>query len=100
MKKQVYFTIIGIGALLAIIGFIPGGMSGIWGVLIAGITGVIYYFNRRTEAKVQERLASEEDSFSGSAGGRSAAAKPAVPADEEPKEESSPGEDTPDKDSK
>ncbi len=63
MKKQVYFTIIGIGAVLAIIGFIPGGMSGIWGVLIAGITGVLYYFNKRNETKVNERLEGEEKTF-------------------------------------
>ena len=60
MKKQVYFTIIGIGAVLAIIGFIPGGMSGIWGILIAGITGVLYYFNKRNEERVQERLEHEQ----------------------------------------
>ncbi|MBN1687218.1 MAG: hypothetical protein JW852_11215, partial [Spirochaetales bacterium] len=63
MKKKIYFTIIGIGAVLAIIGFIPGGMSGIWGVLIAGITGVLYYFNTRNEAKVAERLEGEQKHF-------------------------------------
>jgi len=68
MKKKVYFTIIGIGALLAIIGFIPGGMSGIWGILIAGITGALYYFNVRTEKRVQERLENEEKGLSGGGG--------------------------------
>jgi hypothetical protein len=60
MKKQIYFTIIGVGAILAIIGFRPGGLHWIWGILIAGITGVLYYFNRRTEQKVQERLEGQE----------------------------------------
>jgi hypothetical protein len=63
MKKQIYFAIIGIGAVLAIIGFIPGGMSGLWGVLIAGITAVVYFINTRNEAKVQERLAEEKGMF-------------------------------------
>ena len=61
MKKQIYFTVIGIGALLAIIGFIPGGMSGLWGVLIAGVTGLLYYFNVKNERKVQERLEEEKE---------------------------------------
>jgi len=63
MKKQVYFTIIGIGALLAIIGFIPDGMSGLWGILIAGVAGAVYYFNTRNEKKVQERLEEEQNAF-------------------------------------
>ena len=63
MKKQIYLTIIGIGALLAIIGFFPGGMSGIWGILIAGITGAIYYFNTKNEQKVEERLEGEQETF-------------------------------------
>ena len=63
MKKQVYFTIIGVGAILAIIGFRPGGLHWIWGLLIAGITAVVYYFNRKTEQKVQERLESQEKDF-------------------------------------
>jgi len=63
MKKQIYFTIIGIGAILAIIGFIPGGMSGIWGVLIAGIAGALYYLNTKNEKKVNERLQNEEKTF-------------------------------------
>lgn len=61
MKKQVYFTIIGIGALLAIIGFIPGGMSGLWGIIIAGAAGAIYYFNTKNEQRVRERLENEQN---------------------------------------
>ena len=76
MKKQVYLTVIGIGAVLAIIGFIPGGMSGIWGVLIAGIAGLLYYFNRKTEAKVAERLKSEEENLKPQASKKPAGAKP------------------------
>ena len=63
MKKQLYFAIIGIGAILAIIGFIPGGMSGIWGILIAGVTGALYFINTRNEKKVQDRLAEEKGMF-------------------------------------
>ena len=63
MKKRIYFTIIGIGALLAIIGFIPGGMSGLWGIVIAGGTAALYYFNSKNEQKVQERLEEEQNSF-------------------------------------
>jgi hypothetical protein len=93
MKKQIYFTIIGIGALLAIIGFFPGGMSGIWGVLIAGITGVIYYFNKRNDEKVQERLGSGEESVTPDAG--SLPEEPtAEPGDTAPSEEEPPKDDT------
>jgi hypothetical protein len=63
MKKRIYFTIIGIGALLAIIGFIPGGMSGLWGIVIAGGAAGLYYFNLKNEQKVQERLEDEQNSF-------------------------------------
>jgi len=76
MKKQVYLTIIGIGAVLAIIGFIPGGMSGIWGILIAGIAGVLYYFNRKNEAKVTERLESEEENLKPQAAKKPSNTKP------------------------
>lgn len=80
MKKKVYFTIIGVGALLAIIGFIPGRMSGIWGILIAGITGALYYFNSRNEKRVQERLQNEEPGSDQSAGGASADTEPETPS--------------------
>ncbi len=63
MKKQIYFAIIGVGAILAIIGFIPGRMSGIWGILIAGITAALYFTNTRNDKKVQERLAAEKEMF-------------------------------------
>ena len=63
MKKQIYFAIIGIGAILAIIGFIPKGISPLWGILIAGITGAIYFINTKNEKKVQERLDEEKGMF-------------------------------------
>jgi hypothetical protein len=63
MKKQLYFSIIGIGAILAIIGFIPGGMSGTWGILIAGVTAALYFINTRNDQKVQDRLAEERGMF-------------------------------------
>jgi hypothetical protein len=63
MKKQIYLTIIGIGALLAIIGFASPGFRAIWGILIAGITGAIYYFNTKNEQKVEERLEGEQETF-------------------------------------
>jgi len=90
MKKQIYFTIIGIGALLAIIGFIPGGMSGIWGILIAGITAVVYYFNKKNEEKVQERLENEGNNFTQ---GASKNSKPPEIAEDTP--ESSASEEKP-----
>ena len=87
MKKQVYFTIIGIGALLAIIGFIPGGMSGLWGIIIAGGAGALYYFNTKNEQKVQERLEEEQDAFGkDDVAGESSA--PEEPADDDSTEES------------
>jgi hypothetical protein len=82
MKKQIYFAIIGIGAILAIIGFIPGGMSGIWGILIAGITAGLYFINTRNEQKVQERLNEEKGMFEGDAGKES----PGEASSEEPAE--------------
>jgi len=91
MKKRIYFTIIGIGALLAIIGFIPGGMSGIWGVLIAGITGAIYYFNKRNEDRVQERLEGNNQSSRQSEG--TAAVKPPVETSENSAAEEEPSSD-------
>ena len=63
MKKNIYFGIIGVGAVLAIIGFFPKGMSGFWGLLIAGITGTLYYLNVQNDKKVQERLEEEKGMF-------------------------------------
>ena len=63
MKKNVYFGIIGIGAVLAIIGFFPGGIGWIWGILIAAVTGVLYYINTQNEKRVQERLDDEKGMF-------------------------------------
>jgi prolipoprotein diacylglyceryltransferase len=96
MKKKIYFTIIGIGAILAIIGFIPGGMSGIWGVLIAGITGALYFFNTRNEAKVAERLEGEEESFQRDVADSPDAAAPSEePEEQAPPEEESQNEENP-----
>lgn len=63
MKKQIYLTIIGVGALLAIIGFASSGLNAIWGILIAGVAGLLYYFNTKNEQKVQERLEEEQKTF-------------------------------------
>ena len=63
MKKQIYFAGIGIGAVLAIVGFIPGGISWLWGILIAGISGALYVLNTKNEQKVQERLDEETGMF-------------------------------------
>lgn len=82
MKKQIYFAIIGIGAIFAIIGFIPGGMSGIWGILIAGITAGLYFINTRNDQRVQERLNEEKGMFQ-----KDEEAAPADAAGEEPAEE-------------
>ena len=80
MKKQIYLTIIGLGALLAIIGFASSGLSAIWGILITGVTAALYYFNTKNEQKVQERLEEEQDAFGkDDAAGDSAA--PEEPAD-------------------
>ena len=88
MKKQIYFTIIGIGALLAIIGFIPGGIRGIWGILIAGGAAALYYFKSKNEQRVQERLEEEQDSFGRNAeAGESAAPDAADSAEERPDED-------------
>jgi hypothetical protein len=97
MKKQIYLTIIGIGALLAIIGFASPSIRAIWGILIAGITGAIYYFNTKNERKVQERLEGEQEVF-----GTEAPAEPVQDSDvmedsAEPVEENP--EDGPDEDS-
>ncbi len=65
MKKRIYLTIIGIGALWAIIGFASPGVRAIWGILIAGVTGLLYYFNSKNERRVQERLEEVEDTKAG-----------------------------------
>ncbi len=95
MKKQIYFAIIGIGAILAIIGFIPGGMSGVWGILIAGITAGLYFINTKNDQKVQERLTEEKGMFQREAGEEKGADKPAkapkTSAEPETKEETEDG---------
>ena len=88
MKKQIYLTIIGVGALLAIIGFASSGLNAIWGILIAGVAGLLYYFNTKNEQKVQERLEEEQKTFGADAAtGESAAPDDAADSEEESTEE-------------
>lgn len=86
MKKQIYFAIIGIGAILAIIGFIPNGISAIWGILIAGITGALYFINTKNEKKVQERLDEEKGMFQREAENKAASDAAAEKTDDDNKE--------------
>ena len=55
--------LIGVGVILAIIGFFPGGISWFWGVLIAVVSGITYMVNANNEKKVQERLNEEKGMF-------------------------------------
>lgn len=63
MKKKLYYSIIGIGVILAIIGFAASGFSPIWGILIAAVSAITYVVNTQNEKKVQERLQDEQGMF-------------------------------------
>ena len=78
MKKTLYYSIIGVGVVLAIIGFAVSGFSPIWGILIAAVSAITYVVNTQNEKKVQERLQGEQGMFQRDAEKASA---------EEPKEE-------------
>ena len=59
-------------------------MSGIWGILIAGITAVLYFINTKNEKKVQERLSEEKGMFQKGGADASADAGDEPAADETP----------------
>lgn len=63
MKKTLYYSIIGVGIVLAIIGFAVSGFSPIWGILIAAVSAITYVVNKQNEKKVQERLQGEKGMF-------------------------------------
>ena len=64
MKRIVYFAIIGVGAVLFILGLIPAvGIGWFWGALITIVAGASLAYNTRNEQQVAQRLQEEKDMF-------------------------------------
>ena len=63
MKKNIYYAVIGLGVILAVLGFILENMSPVWGVIIAVVAAISFIVNTRNEKKVAERLKEEKDMF-------------------------------------
>lgn len=64
-RRVIYFAAIGFGILLMIIGFFPGGLNPVWGILIAVVASVTYVINTQNDKRVTERLQEEQDAIGG-----------------------------------
>ena len=63
MKKIIYYAAIGLGVILAVLGFILENLSFAWGVIIAVVAVISFIVNTQNEKKVAERLKEEKDMF-------------------------------------